>query len=106
MKCELKSLLSQNDLCQSWLAADGDTGEECFVKTVNPESPLDSDTADKILKDSYRLQQRLTNERIHTAKKKYLSRGQLFIQYKHLDPTIWNELTEDSRIMRFQRSGG
>ncbi len=99
----LKKLLSQNEMCQSWLAVDNQAGTDCFVKTINPDSSVDKAVAASILQNSYSLQRRLRNSRIITAVRKQLSGGSLYVEYRYLDRDVWQQLTEDF-FWRFPRS--
>ncbi|UCE24268.1 MAG: sigma 54-interacting transcriptional regulator [Candidatus Zixiibacteriota bacterium] len=89
----LETLLSQNDLSQSWVASCPASGTKSFVKTPNPESPIDAQTVSSILNNSYRCQRLLNSDRIITAKNKYHEKGQLFFEYPYLDSQRWQQLT-------------
>ncbi len=92
-RLSLETLLSQNDLSQSWVARCDATGAKSFVKTPNPESPVDAQTVSSILNNSYRCQRLLKSDRIVTAKNKYQDQGQLFFEYPYLDGEKWQQLT-------------
>lgn len=93
-KYEFETLLSQNDLCQSWLATSAATGEKCFVKVNYEKSPVDERVSTNILKKSYELQHRLNCDRVITARRKQFSRGRLYIEYPLLS-SEWQQLTPE-----------
>ena len=80
-----ENLLSENELCQSWMATNRRTGARCFVKMQADSDTIDPKYARQILLKSYSAQKKLHFGRVIRAKSKYTENKKLIIEYPFLD---------------------
>ena len=90
-----ENLLSENELCQSWMATNRRTGARCFVKMQADSDTIDPKYARQILLKSYSAQKKLHFGRVIRAKSKYTENKKLIIEYPFLDNSKWQILNED-----------
>ncbi len=86
-------LLSENALCQSWLAWDTVSERYCFVKTLNPKSELTALQQDAVITRSFALQRRIKSPLVVTAWRAHRERGRLFVVYPYFGRERWSELS-------------
>jgi transcriptional regulator with GAF, ATPase, and Fis domain len=96
-----KELISQNNLCQTWLAVRHSSGASCLVKTLVEDSSLDSASAQSVLLESYQCQRQLVSPRIVTARSRHGEAGRSFIEYPLVDRTRYRPLTPELLWSRF-----
>jgi len=94
-KYEFTTLISENQLCQSWQASDLLSGEVRYVKTPNPNGSLDTPTANQILVDSFVHQRLVKTPKILTATARHNEDDLVFIEYPFLDRRAWSSLTPE-----------
>ncbi len=91
-----EKLLSENELCQSWMATNRKTGARCFVKIQADSDTIGPRYARQILLKSYSAQKKLRSGRIICAKSKYTENKKLIIEYPFLDNSKWQILNKDA----------
>lgn len=91
----LDSLVSVNELCQSWLGRERSTGRDCFLKVPNPDSRLDFGVQDGILYRSWLNQRALSSRAVVRARAAERERGRLLVEYPVLAPGQWGVLTPE-----------
>ncbi|TFH52466.1 MAG: hypothetical protein E4G91_11980, partial [Candidatus Zixiibacteriota bacterium] len=92
---KFESLLSQNDLCQSWLAVNLKSEKKCFLKTPNSESVMPQDSALSIMNRSFDCQTKIKHPAIVTATGNCTEQGRFFAEYPYLDSSRWQTLTPE-----------
>jgi len=92
---QFETLLSENELCQSWIATNLETGRKCFAKIQSESDTINSKNARSILLKSYLLQNELRSSRVIRAISKYTEKKRLLIEYPYLDGNKWQVLNDD-----------
>jgi len=87
--------ISENNLAQAWRAVNLDTDKPCFVKKPSPNSTLANSEILPLLSKSFSCQKSLRTSRILTARRQYLEKDSLYIEYPFLDPDRWRVLTPE-----------
>ena len=95
-----ESLVSANDLSQSWVAKRRDGNIKCFVKVVNPISRLDKATLNEFLLRSFKAQTSIRSPLIITADRKRIEDGEIRIEYPLIDTSRWKPLTAADLMKR------
>jgi transcriptional regulator with GAF, ATPase, and Fis domain/serine/threonine protein kinase/Tfp pilus assembly protein PilF len=96
-----RELISQNNLCQTWLAVRQSTGAQCLVKSLAADSSLSPESAQSVLLESYRCQRQLASHRVITATCRQGEGGQPFIEYPLIDRSRYQPLSPTLLWNRF-----
>ena len=90
-----EKIISENNLAQAWRAVNVDTETICFVKMPSPHSTLANTEILSLLSKSFSCQKSLRTSRILTARRQYMEKDSLYIEYPYLDPDRWQVLTPE-----------
>ncbi len=87
--------LSQNDIAQSWVAENLNSGQTSFLKILNTESNLENGMQKEALLNSYGLQRRIRSADVIVAVNKHGSKDMVVIEYPYYPAAEWAPLSEE-----------
>jgi len=99
---QLRTLVSQNDFCESWVATKGADGQECFLKVASPTSSIPLAAISAAFQESFGCQRILRSSTILRARAFLNHNGTGILEYPVLDRNRWQELTSAILVSRFQ----
>jgi serine/threonine protein kinase len=85
--------ISQNDIAESWIAENSETGSKCFLKIEAQNPSLGQAAIRSTLTKSFECQADLKDPQVNTAISKRIEKGRLIIEYPFIDPDNWKTLT-------------
>ncbi len=92
---ELSRLISTNNIAESWVAVNLQTGQKCFLKIASRDSSLGTGTTSRVLNSSFKLQNAIGTTRILTGLSKRRFGERLLIEYPYLETGRWRTLDTD-----------
>ncbi len=88
-RVSLDRLLSENDLCQSWMGRDLSDNRQRFIK-VSSLGRLDQAVVGDTMAVSYNCQKKLGAHSVNRALRSLSEHGRTMVVYRYLDPEQWS----------------
>ena len=94
--------VSENDLSQSWIATERQSGRKCFLKIPSRSGIISPNTIREILSKSFLCQKNIESGQILCAHTKRLEKGNILIAYPYIDTAQWSPLTSEVFLRDFE----
>ncbi len=91
----LERLVSENNLCQSWLARHKRSGQIRFLKIQKEASGTNRDLFARTIIKAYECQRQIRSTRVLTACRRHSLHGRTVMEYTYLDPDAWQPLSAE-----------
>lgn len=92
-KYQLIKRISQNDVSQSWVAAENNSSKSYFIKLISENNCLDLKTKTQVLKQSFNLQKKIRTVAIPSAIGKISRGSKIAVIYPFFERTNWKTLS-------------